>query len=180
MITSPTTTTFLDFPLPPSLSSPSKPKVSTPSKPILSSPSKPALSSPPKPTLSPALEPKKRARTRNQYIQQTLYPSPSSPFTPHTTEPLNIRRRAPSLSLKPTEADGGGMITELKILLLRDAGNYGFIVHRLLFGSFPAVEGRRRAVEEECGWLGMEGLRGEIGGVRRRKSMVHRGGEGYI
>ena len=69
----------------------------------------------------------------------------------------------------------------MKILLLRDAAVYGSIVHRLLNGSFPPVGGKRRRVEEECLWLGMEGLREELGArPKGRKSMVLKGGEGFI
>lgn len=83
--------------------------------------------------------------------------------------------------MEPREVYGGGTITELKILLCRDAAVYGPIIHRLIRGVFPLMECRRRRVEEELVWLGMEGLSEEIAvRARGRKSMVLRGGEGYI
>ena len=139
---------------------------------------------PPKPLASARPEVNngvKRAHTRNQYVQQYLYPSPSSPLVPREIVPLIIRRKVAPLRLEPTEVEGGGTITELKILLLRDAGVYGPIVHRLIHGTFPNLEGRRRRVEEECMWLGIEGMSKEIHGKSKaRQSMVLRGGEGYI
>lgn len=133
------------------------------------------------PKIDTSFDSKTRARTRNQYTQQLLYPSPSSPFVTGPTEPLQIRRRVASLHLGPREVESGGAITELKILLLRDAAVYGPIAHRLIYGMFPPMEGKRRKAEEECIWLGMEGLAEETAArLKGQKSMVLKGGEGYI
>jgi len=137
----------------------------------------------PTPLVKPDPQTRKRAQTRNQYTQRLKFPSPSSPLIPRPTEPLSIRRKAPPLKLELTEAEGGGTITELRILLLRDAAVYGPIVHRLIHGTFPAMamQGRKKGVEVECIWLGMESFVEELSGaVRKKESLVLKGGEGYI
>ncbi|ORY33099.1 hypothetical protein BCR39DRAFT_521237 [Naematelia encephala] len=128
---------------------------------------------------------KKRAQTRNQYTQHLLphFPSPGSSFTPpaHANSTLSLRRNAPKLSLDPKVIDGGGLITELRILLYRDAGAWHAIAGRLATGHWSGMEGRRRRVEDEAKWAGMSGLVDELAGVEgRKKSLVLRGGEGYI
>ena len=123
---------------------------------------------------------RKRAVTRNQYAQQEHFPSPSSPFSARSTAPLRLRRHAPALTVNPIEQDGGGVITELKVLLLRDASAYQYIVARLINGLFPRLEGKRRKVEEECLWLGMKSLAEEAEAQKRERTMVSKGGAGYI
>lgn len=131
---------------------------------------------------------RKRATTRNQYTQKEQYPSPSSTFTSPTlnrarTLPLNVRRKKVQLSLDPVEVDGGGVITEVKVLLSRDAGVYQYITARLLSGKLPRnlVGSKRREVREECRWLGMGVLEEELElPAPREKSMVFKGGRGYI
>lgn len=122
---------------------------------------------------------KKRAATRNQYIQQAQFPSPSSPFTHHTA-PLAIRRQVAQPSIEVQEADGGGVITELTVLITRDAAVYHLIAARLSTGDWVKMDSsKKKRVEEECAWLGMGGLAGEMAELLGR-SMVLRGGSGYI
>jgi hypothetical protein len=116
----------------------------------------------------------KRAATRNQYTQQkaALYPSISSGFVN-----LSSRRNVQPLTI---EANGGGVIVEMKLLLMRDAGLFHLLVARLVEGIWSNIDGRRKRMEEECRWLGMEGLVVELQRLKRGKSMVLKGGTGYI
>ena len=122
---------------------------------------------------------KKRAAKRNQYTQQDYFPSPASPLAPRTIS-LAARRKTKPLRVDVSEQCGGGTITQLKVLIPRNASIYHVIAARLLTGSFPSIEGKRRELEEECKWLGMDGLLGEIWGGKRQKSLVLQGGGGYI
>ena len=133
----------------------------------------------PSPTAEPGTT--KRAVKRNQYTQLTKFPSPSSSYTLQTNLPLNTlsiqsrRAYAPRSPLKLAKPKG--TITEVTVLLLRDAALYHAIAQRLINGRFGPLDGRRRKVEEECEWLGMRKLAEEL---VRGKSMVLHGGEGYI
>ncbi|ORX39204.1 hypothetical protein BD324DRAFT_618837 [Kockovaella imperatae] len=120
---------------------------------------------------------KKRA-VKNQYTQLDPYPSPSSALlSPQTS--LGARRKGQNLKIEAKLLDGGGTITQLTVLLMRDANVYHLLVARLVGGTFEASDEQREALEVECRWLGMIGLADEIG-WRRERSMVRRGGEGYI
>lgn len=159
---------------------------------------------------------KPRAQTRNQYAQQDKFPSPSSPFTARSirTLPLNVPPRKAPLSIStaalpppspPKLKDGGGRLTEIRILLLRDSMPYHLIAQRLITGSFvnTALHGetniaKKKKVEDEARWLGMTRLAEELGetsgerqlapgsggpggpGLRHKKSGVLTGGQGYI
>jgi hypothetical protein len=72
----------------------------------------------------------------------------------------------------------------MHILLSRDAAPYHLIAARLLGGLWPKMEAvRRKRVEDELRWAGMEGLIKELagrGGKEGRRSGVTRGGQGYI
>jgi len=121
---------------------------------------------------------KKRAATRNQYIQQAHFPSPGSTFASPTS--LAVRRHAPEPKLQLEEADGGGTITELTVLITRDAAAYHVIAARLSTGEWSKMDSaKRKRVEGECRWLGMEALADEMADLRG-KSMVLRGVAGYI
>lgn len=155
---------------------------------------------------------KPRAQTRNQYAQQDKFPSPSSPFTARSihTLPLNVPSRKGPLSIStaalplpplpstPKLQDGGGRLTEIRILLLRDSMPYHMIAQRLITGSFvnTALHGeinisKKKKVEDEARWLGMTRLVEELSdaadrqgmpgpGLRHKKSGVLTGGQGYI
>lgn len=131
----------------------------------------------PSPTVSTA----KRAVRRNQYTQLTKFPSPSSSYTLQSNLPLNApsiqsrRAFAPRFPLKLAKPKG--TVTEVTVLLLRDAVLYHAIAQRLINGRFGPLDGKRRKVEEECEWLGMRKLADEL---VRGKSMVLHGGDGYI
>lgn len=58
-----------------------------------------------------------------------------------------------------------GMITELTVLLQRDAGAWHAIASRLCSGSWPSLEGKRRRVEDECRWAGMDPLLAELASI---------------
>lgn len=150
--------------------------------PVPARPSQPATLTPgptaPLKTAGLAIQPKKRAATRNQYTKLLPYPSPLSPYT-HTAA-LGARRRAPPLQVTTEEVDGGGRVTTYTVLLSRDAGVYHAIAARLSMGDWGRMDGvKRKKVEEECGWLGMEQLRGEVVGLKQKSSVI-RGGEGYV
>jgi hypothetical protein len=146
---------------------------------------------------------KPRAQTRNQYAQQDKFPSPSSPFTARShTLPLvlpfkqNVHALTISTSAVPIPCpkEGGGIITELKILLLRDAMPYHLIAQRLIAGNFASAcflnedESRKRKVMDEARWLGMNRLADELSDLpqkpvptlKHKKSGVITGGQGYI
>ncbi|BEI92673.1 uncharacterized protein CcaverHIS019_0503010 [Cutaneotrichosporon cavernicola] len=70
---------------------------------------------------------------------------------------LTGRRRAstcPSLTM--------GVVQEVTILLQREAGAWHAIASRLCSGSWPSLDGRRRRVETECKWAGMDNLVAEL------------------
>jgi hypothetical protein len=90
------------------------------------------------------------------------------------------------------------VITELKILLLRDAMPYHLIAQRLIAGksastglAFGGDEARKMRVGEEARWLGMVRLADELSdgpraapvpvpSLKHKKSGVITGGQGYI
>ena len=76
------------------------------------------------------------------------------------------------------EVQGG--VTEIRVLLLRDAGPYHHIAHRLLSGAWACDHKMLKQVREELRWLGMNGLGVEVDLLRGERSAVRRGGEGYI
>jgi hypothetical protein len=133
---------------------------------------------------------KPRAQTRNQYAQQDKFPSPSSPYTARShTLPLVMPRRQNAHALtistapvpEPCPKDGGGVITELKILLLRDAMPYHLIAQRLIAGksastglAFGGDEARKMRVGEEARWLGMVRLADELSDGRGRHRFRYR------
>ncbi|KAK4683516.1 hypothetical protein P7C73_g6733, partial [Tremellales sp. Uapishka_1] len=126
--------------------------------------------SPPPPKQKPLppvmpISPGKRAQTRNQYTQLAL----------KSTPPLRIRKSNPN----PTPATRG-WITEMRILLLRDAVPYHLLAERLISGHWGKVEGRKRRIEEELKWLGGQLTFGQELKKDRGRSMVFKGGEGYI
>lgn len=134
----------------------------------VTTPSQPELTTPP--LGDPG---RRRAATRNQYIQLRPFPSPLSPLTS-----LSIRRNAPRLQVE--EHDGGGRITALVVLLARDASSYHILGCRLATGKWPKMEGtRRQRLEEELLWLGMMGMLRELQQIPQQ-SLVRRGGVGYI
>jgi hypothetical protein len=67
------------------------------------------------------------------------------------------RRRA---STCPSSATG--VVQEVTLLLQREAGAWHAIASRLCSGSWPCLDGRRRRVEDECKWAGMDGLVAEL------------------
>ena len=115
---------------------------------------------------------RKRAATRNQYTQLAQYPSPSSPYTPALA--LSTRRKAPQLKVQAEETDGAGSITELKVLLTRDAAVYHLIAARMATGAWVKVGARRKRLQDELRWLGMTEL---LLGLENRP---RNGGIGYI
>jgi hypothetical protein len=122
---------------------------------------------------------KKRAVTRNQYAQLNQYPSPLSPLRSNSLS-VGARRNAPGAALKVEEADGGGRIITLVVLLHRDASAYHTLAARWGTGAWPKMEcAKRRRVEDELRWLGMDEMVDEVEGVKQR-SMVLRGGGGYV
>lgn len=66
----------------------------------------------------------------------------------------------PRASTCPVPA--AGVVTELTILLQREAGAWHAIASRLCSGSWPCLDGRRRRVEDECKWAGMDALVAEL------------------
>lgn len=151
---------------------------------------------------------KPRAQKRNQYAQQDKFPSPSSPYTARShTLPLMLAPAVPRNNrhtlkistindVKPVPIQYG-TLTEIEILLLRDAAPYHIIAQRLIAGSFvnTSLSSSRdplihRKVEEELRWLGMSRLADELGESQQRlaqgptlkhkKSGVITGGRGYI
>lgn len=145
---------------------------------------------------------KPRAQTRNQYAQQDKFPSPSSPFTArsHTLSlVLPFKQNVHALTIStaavpvPCPKEGGGTITELKILLLRDAMPHHLIAQRLIAGNYATAgldgdEYRKRKVMIEARWLGMNRLADELSvlpqkpvpTLKHKKSGVITGGQGYI
>ncbi|WVQ81472.1 hypothetical protein IAT38_003596 [Cryptococcus sp. DSM 104549] len=102
------------------------------------------------------------------------------------TPPLNVRRRAPRLSLEPgyhatqshsqslsqttehTAPGPGPVLTELRIFLPRDAAPYHALAHRLLSGGWPSVSpasGEKERLLAEMMWLDMTTLGDELRGV---------------
>lgn len=153
--------------------------ITSPSQPEFNLPHNPAASTtrPLKPVKA-GLTTKKRAATRNQYTQLVQYPSPLSPYTSRPS--VATRRHAPVLRIEAEKVNGGGTITELKVLLTRDAAVYHLIAARLATGGWIKVEStRRKRLEDELRWLGMTGLEAELDAVKL-KSAVWKGGEGYI
>jgi hypothetical protein len=69
---------------------------------------------------------------------------------------------------------GNDTLTELWILLQRDAAAWHTIAARLCSGSWPEMAGRRRRVENECRWAGMESLLDELAAMP--SSLRGRGG----
>ncbi|KLT46436.1 hypothetical protein CC85DRAFT_289743 [Cutaneotrichosporon oleaginosum] len=55
-----------------------------------------------------------------------------------------------------------GVVQEITLLLQREAGAWHAIASRLCSGSWPCLDGRRRRVEDECKWAGMDGLVAEL------------------
>jgi hypothetical protein len=53
-------------------------------------------------------------------------------------------------------------VTELTVLLQRDASAWHAIASRLCSGHWPLLDGRRKRVETECKWAGMAGLVQEL------------------
>jgi hypothetical protein len=91
-----------------------------------------------------------------------------------------VRRHAPEPRVQIEEADGGGALTELTVLITRDASVYHLIAGRLATDEWTRMDSvKRKRVEEECRWLGMSGLAEEMAELRGQ-SMVLRGGSGYI
>lgn len=76
----------------------------------------------------------------------------------NTTQPLAIRRPRSNTCPGPVK----GTLTELTVLLQRDAAAWHVIASRLCSGSWPEMAGRRRRVEDECRWAGMEPLLSEL------------------
>jgi hypothetical protein len=159
---------------------------------------------------------KPRAQKRNQYAQQDKFPSPSSPYTArsqllplllapappknhvHSLKISTTPTRPPVPALEPKNpARQAATLTEIRILLLRDAVPYHLVTQRLIAGSFVNTRlatsedtGLKKKVEEECRWLGMTRLAEELGenqqrivqglGLKHKKSGVITGGHGYI
>ena len=121
---------------------------------------------------------RKRAATRNQYTQLVQYPSPLSPYVSKLS--VAARRQAPALKVKAEDVDGGGIFTELRVLLARDAAVYHLIAARLATGTWVKVDSiNRKRLEEELRWLGTSGLEVELD-AGKLKNAVLKGGEGYI
>lgn len=55
-----------------------------------------------------------------------------------------------------------GVVTELTVLLQRDASAWHAIASRLCSGQWPLLDGRRKRVETECRWAGMAALAQEL------------------
>ncbi|TYJ54849.1 hypothetical protein B9479_004440 [Cryptococcus floricola] len=152
-----------------------------PSPPLRFNPITPPSSHLPLPK-SPKPSGYKRAQTRNQYTQLINKPrtpgSSNEPVVPPlayeismigekgSTPPLNIRRKAPRLSLQPraeVEKKEKGMFTEMRVFLIREAGAYHQITHRLLSGDWPELTPSLKArTEKELLWLGMKKLVEEL------------------
>lgn len=73
----------------------------------------------------------------------------------------SMRRRRRRASTCPSAP---GVVTELTVLLPRDAGAWHAIASRLCSGNWPLLDGKRKRVEAECRWAGMTGLAEELEG----------------
>lgn len=118
--------------------------------------------------------PKHKARTRNQFVQQGIPARPA--LSASASSPALLDKAAAQAARATPHSTSGDAGGQIKILLMRDAVPYHLIANRLLRGSFPRMEGKRRRVEDELRWLGMNGLAAEV----TRRSLVLKGGEGYI
>lgn len=76
----------------------------------------------------------------------------------HAAEKQRIGRRRASTC--PGSATG--VVQEVTLLLQREAGAWHAIASRLCSGSWPCLDGRRRRVEDECKWAGMDSLVTEL------------------
>lgn len=72
------------------------------------------------------------------------------------TSSLMRRKRA------STCPSASGVVTELTVLIQRDASAWHAIASRLCSGQWPLLDGRRKRVEAECKWAGMAGLAQEL------------------
>lgn len=71
-----------------------------------------------------------------------------------------------SASASVSDAESSGLLTEITVLLQRDASAWHAIASRLCAGQWPSLDGKRRRVEEECRWAGMGGLLDELRSVK--------------
>lgn len=76
----------------------------------------------------------------------------------------NSQRSVTSMRRKraSTCPSASGVVTELTVLLQRDASAWHAIASRLCSGTWPLLDGRRKRVEAECKWAGMAGLAQEL------------------
>ncbi|KAL7421126.1 hypothetical protein Q5752_004011 [Cryptotrichosporon argae] len=91
-----------------------------------------------------------RAATRNQYASAVRYPTPSGALAP-PQPPLSARRGAP---VAPIHVRGPGTLTEITVLVPRDAGVWHAIASRVATGSWSG-DARARALDD-LRWAGID------------------------
>jgi hypothetical protein len=101
-------------------------------------------------------------------------PFTRAPAPTHDSHMSPISPADVSESVTANIIQGNDTLTELWILLQRDAAAWHTIAARLCSGSWPEMAGRRRRVENECRWAGMESLLDELAAMP--SSLRGRGG----